>query len=118
VSFHLDLFIYEWEMVCGFSSAFVSVYIKYIRSKVHNGNFNSGLGGLYSAGFRTRLLFSKRLAKLSFWETCKNCVRKAFSSWLIQYSMYPIKYSIFRMYSMDPRCSAQERKKTAAVLMS
>jgi hypothetical protein len=24
VSFHLDLFIYEWEMVCGFSSVFVS----------------------------------------------------------------------------------------------
>jgi len=46
VSFLLDLFIYEWEMVCGFSSVFVSVYIKYIRSKVHNGNFNSGLGGL------------------------------------------------------------------------
>jgi len=39
------------------------------------------------------LLFSKRLAKLPFWETCKDCVRKtiekAFSSWLIQYSMYP-----------------------------
>ena len=37
------------------------------------------------------LLFSKRLAKLPFWETCKDCVRKAFSSWLIQYSMYPYK---------------------------
>ena len=64
------------------------------------------------------LLFSKRLAKLPFWETCKDCVRKAFSSWLIQYSMYPIRFSIFGMYSMDPRCSAQERRKMAAVLMS
>ena len=26
------------------------------------------------------LLFSKRLAKLPFWETCKDCVRNAFSS--------------------------------------
>ena len=41
VSFLLDLFIYEWEMVCGFSSAFVSV-MKYIRNKAYNGNFNSG----------------------------------------------------------------------------
>jgi hypothetical protein len=34
VSFHLDLFIYEWEMVCGFSesSAFVS-RMKYIRNQ-------------------------------------------------------------------------------------
>jgi len=37
------------------------------------------------------LLFSKRLAKLPFWETCKDCVRKAFLSWFIQYSMYHYK---------------------------
>ena len=79
MSFHLDLFIYEWEMVCGFSSVFVSV-MKYIRNKVYNGNFNSGyrLGWVIVRGLELGCCFQKDWPSCLFGKHAKIVFEKHF----------------------------------------